>query len=143
MDPETLTLMDYEAGINAIETATRNGIQLLPSGSELSAAKRMPEIPGYDNESAKVVMGILKRRKEEIKAITSDQEATRKALCKGQQALLEAYNHAGVQLDLFDRLERAFRVVFPGTKACIHGEKGCPEESIAFCSACTRVSHAS
>jgi hypothetical protein len=141
MDGETLE--SYAIGIACIETATRNGLQLLTSGSELSVTKSMPDIPGYDNESAKLVVKMLRQRKEEIKAITSDQEATRKTLCEGQQALSDAFAHAETLLDLFDRLEKAYRIVFPGTTACIHGEKGCPEGSIVFCTACTGVSHAS
>jgi hypothetical protein len=140
MDGETL--MDYAIGIACIETATKNGLQLLTSGSELSVTKSMPDIPGYDNESAKLVVRMLRQRKEEIKAITSDQEATRRTLCEGQQALSDAFAHAETLLDLFDRLEKAYRIVFPGINACIHGEQGCPKESIVFCAACSGVSHA-
>jgi len=136
------SLKEYEMGIEAIELATRNGLKFLPSGSDLSIVKQSPEIPGYDRDTAKLVVKMLRNQRENIKAITSDPEGLRKTLQKGQEALSQAYTSAEILLDLFDRLEKAYRVVYPDLKGCIHGEKGCPKEAIVNCTACSEVSHA-
>ena len=136
------TLRRYQMGITCIETATKSGLKFIGSGSDLSIIKQHPEIPGYDKESAKLVVGMLKQHREEIKEITSDSEAMRKTLQNGQEALSEAFNHAEVLLDLFDRLEKAYRIVHPDIKGCINGEKGCPAGAIVSCTACSEVNHA-
>jgi hypothetical protein len=135
-------LKEYETGIQAVELATRNGLKFLPSGSELSIVKRSPEIPGYDKNSAKLAVEILRNQREHIKPITSDPEDLRKALQTGQEALSGAYTHAETLLDLFDRLEKAYRIVYPDLTGCIHGEKGCPSEAIVNCTACSGVAYA-
>ena len=139
------TLKEYEIGIEAIELATRNGLKFIPSGSDLSITKQMPEMQGYDKESAKLVVDMLRNdtQKKGIKAITSDPEAIRKTLCEGQEAMSQAFDHADVLRDLFDRLEKAYRIVHPDIKECIHGEKGCPDGAIVNCTACSGVSYAS
>ena len=137
------TLKRYEMGIACIEAATKNGLRFIGSGPDLSITKRMPEIQGYDKEAARLVVDMLKQHREEIKEITSDSEAMRKTLQNGQEALSEAFSHAEVLLDLFDRLEKAYRVVFPEISGCINGEKGCPEGAVVSCTACSGVSHAS
>lgn len=90
-----------------------------------------------EKEQSKVVLAILRQHKEAIKAITFDPEATRKTLCEAQEALSEANAYVMTHLDLVDRLEKAYRIVFPEISECIHGEKGCPEDSIVFCTACS------
>ena len=133
-------LEEHKLGIEAIELATRNGLKFLPSGSEI--VKRFPEIPGYDRDTAQLVVKMLRNQREHIKAITSDPEGLRKTLQNGQEALSKAFTHAETLLDLFDRLEKAYRIVYPDIKGCIHGEKGCPSEAIVNCTACSEVSHA-
>ena len=136
------TLNGYETAITCIETVDKNGLMFITSGQDLSIAKRSPEIPGYDKEAAKLVVSMVKQHKEAIKALTSDPESIRKTLQNGQIALSEAFNHANTLLDLFDRLEKAYRLVFPDVKACIHDKPGCPKDSIVLCTACSGVSNA-
>jgi hypothetical protein len=130
-------LAQYEKGIQLIELATRNGLELIPSGTQLGIRPHEPQVPGYDEQAADIVITLIKRERDHVKAITSDPESMREALCKGQEALSDAFKHGETLLDLFDRLEKAYRIVFPGFESCIHGDSGCPRDSVVLCTACS------
>ena len=135
---ESITLEKYKLGIISIETATRNGLRLVPTTDSDVVIKG---IKGHNAEDSQLVVEILKKRRNEVLAIVSDPEGVRKSLCEAQQALSEANNGVMVLLDWLDRLEKVYRTVFPAITECINGEKGCPEDSVVFCTACSGVSH--
>ncbi len=128
-------LKQYEIGLITIETMLKNGITLWAVDENI----RYRAEEGINKEDAAVLLKMLKSRKPDVYPIISDPEAIRKALCEGQGALSEANNHTMVLLDLLDRLERTYRAVFPDIKECIHGEKGCPDGSVVFCTACSTL----
>ena len=132
------TLEEYEVGLVCIETAMKNGLHLVPKGNEVSMELADPKA---DQAQVKLVVNMLKAKKSEVLRITSEPIATRKALCEAQQALSEHNSEVMVLLDRLDRLEKAYRQVFPDDIACINGAAGCPEDSIVFCSACSKRLH--
>ena len=137
-------LKDVENGIKCVEMATRHGMRIVPvgKGQYPHVEKRLPEIPGYDKKEAQTTAMLLKHNRDVLKTIASDPEDTREALCKGQQAVSEAFAYALVLLDLFASLEKAYRIWWPDVTACIHDGKGCPAEAQANCTACSEVKHA-
>jgi hypothetical protein len=132
------TLEEYEIGLICIETAMENGLQLIPKGNEVKMELTDSKA---DQGQVKLVVDMLKANKSEVLRITSDPIAIRKALCEAQQALSEHNSEVMVLLDRLDRLEKAYRQVFPDDIACINGAAGCPEDSIVFCSACSKRLH--
>ena len=128
----------YAVGLVCIETALRNKLKLVPSGSEIDIK---PAAPDYDREQAALIVRMLQAKRVEVVGITSDPDGVRMALCEAQQALAEHNNGVMVLLDRLDRLEKAYRQVFPDDIACINGAAGCPEDSIVFCSACSKRLH--
>lgn len=132
------TLEEYELGMICIETAMKNGLQLVPKGNEVSMNLTDPNA---DKEQVKTVVAMLKEKKSEVLRITSDQISTRKALVQAQQALSKSNSEVMLLLDRVDRLEKVYRQVFVEDIACINGGTGCPEDSIVFCTACSQEIH--
>ena len=112
-----------------------NGLMVSASGGNIQVKSSRDDV---NKKDAEVLVKALRQHKDEVLAIISDAEATRKTLCEAQEALSEANDHVSVLLDHLDRLEQIYRAVFPDIKECIHGEKGCPEDSIVFCTACAK-----
>jgi hypothetical protein len=138
------SLEQYDLALQCIETARKNNLRVVPrdNGEKVvlvpmngKASDMTPE----EKEQSKTVLAILRQHKESIKAITFDPETTRKTLCDAQEALSEANTYVMTHLDLVDRLEKAYRIVFPEISECIHGEKGCPEDSVVLCTACAKA----
>ena len=129
-------LKALEKGIIGIETAYKNGLRLVAAGSEIDIK---PMSKDYDREQAKLIVQMLQQSSESVKAITADAESIRKTLRASQETLLRDNDEFLVNLDLWDRLEKAYRMVFPGDSACIAGERGCLDNAIVRCKACEGV----
>ena len=131
-------LEEYEIGLVCIETAMKNGLRLVPDGNKVGMELTDPKA---NQEQVKRVVNMLKAKKSEVLRITSDQISTRKAIVQAQQALSEHNNEVMVLLNRLDRLEKVYRQVFTDDTSCINGAAGCPEDSIVFCSACSKRLH--
>ena len=129
-------LKALETGIIGIETAYKNGLRLVAAGSEIDIK---PMSKDYDREQAKLIVQMLQQSSESVKAITADAESIRKTLRASQETLLRDNDEFLVNLDLWDRLEKAYRMVFPDDSACIAGERGCLDNAIVRCKACEGV----
>jgi len=129
-------LKALEKGIIGIETAYKNGLRLVAAGSEIDIK---PMSKDYDREQAKLIVQMLQQSSESVKAITADAESIRETLCASQETLLRDNDAFLVSLDLWDRLEKAYRMVFPDDSACIAGERGCLDNAIVRCKACEGV----
>ena len=132
-----LTLEEFELGILSIELATKTGLRLIPvdgGGVKIKTTK------DYNEENGPLVAKMLRERSTDVRAIVSDPENTRKQLCEAQQALSESNKGVMVLLDRLDRLEKVYRTVFPEITGCINGEKGCPDDSVVFCTHCSTIS---
>ena len=129
-------LKALETGIIGIETAYKNGLRLVAAGSEIDIK---PMSKDYDREQAKLIVQMLQQSSESVKAITADAESIRKTLRASQETLLRDNDEFLVSLDLWDRLEKAYRMVFPDDSACIAGERGCLDNAIVRCKACEGV----
>ena len=129
-------LKALEKGIIGIETAYKNGLRLVAAGSEIDIK---PMSKDYDREQAKLIVQMLQQSSESVKAITADAESIRKTLRASQETLLRDNDEFLVNLDLWDRLEKAYRMVFPDDSACIAGERGCLDNAIVRCKACEGV----
>ena len=129
-------LKALEKGIIGIETAYKNGLRLVAAGPEIDIK---PMSKDYDREQAKLIVQMLQQSSESVKAITADAESIRKTLRASQETLLRDNDEFLVNLDLWDRLEKAYRMVFPGDSACIAGERGCLDNALVRCKACEGV----
>ena len=129
-------LKALETGIIGIETAYKNGLRLVAAGSEIDIK---PMSKDYDREQAKLIVQMLQQISESVKAITADAESIRETLRASQETLLRDNDAFLVSLDLWDRLEKAYRMVFPDDSACIAGERGCLDNAIVRCKACEGV----
>ena len=129
-------LKALENGIIGIETAYKNGLRLVAAGSEIDIK---PMSQNYDRAQAKLIVQMLQQSSESVKAITADAESIRKTLRASQETLLRDNDEFLVNLDLWDRLEKAYRMVFPDDSACIAGERGCLDNALVRCKACEGV----
>jgi len=129
-------LKALEKGIIGIETAYKNGLRLVAAGSEIDIK---PMSKDYDRTQVKLIVQMLQQSSESVKAITADAESIRETLCASQETLLRDNDAFLVSLDLWDRLEKAYRMVFPDDASCINGEKGCQDTAIVRCKACEGV----
>ena len=129
-------LRPLEKGIELIEMAHTNGLRLVPEGGETKLRKN-PDASGCNEEQAKVVVGMLKQNKQVVLDITADQDGTRELLAQSQRRMAEENERFLIDLDLWDRLEKAYRAVFGGTE-CVMGAEGCLEGAVVRCRACER-----
>ena len=129
-------LKQQEKGIIAIATAWLNGLRLVASGDMVDIERMRDDL---DPAAVKFTKELLMKNKESIKAITKAAKGIRDTLCKAQETLSKDNSMFLVSLDLWDRLEKAYRAVFPNDSACINGEKGCLDEAIVRCKSCEGV----
>ena len=129
-------LKALEKGIIGIETAYKNGLRLVAAGSEIDIK---PMSKDYDRTQVKLIVQMLQQSSESVKAITADAESIRETLCASQETLSRDNDAFLVSLDLWDRLEKAYRMVFPDDASCINGKKGCRDTAIVRCKACEGV----
>ena len=128
-------LASLEKGIRAIELAYVNGLRLVPNGKELDV-RRDPQAENYNREQAELIVRMLGRGKDDLLVITSNPDATKDILVQSQKQLAETREWLFTHLDLWDRLEKAYRLLFPDNTSCIRGDDGCPEGVVACCKAC-------
>ena len=127
-------LTPLEKGIELIEMAHTNGIRLVLEGGETKLWKN-PDAPGYNEEQAKSVVGMLKQNKQAVLDIAADPERTRELLAQSQLRMINAHEWLMTHLDLWDRLEKAYRALFETTE-CVMGADGCRDLAVVRCKAC-------
>jgi len=117
-------LSQYQSGLEGIEIARNHGLQLVPNGEHVNIVR--PKEPAADDAvRVDLAIEIIRRRKDDVVAITSDRERTRQTLSAAQEALAKANKWVIDQLDLWDRLESAYRALWPEDTGCVRGEEGC------------------
>ena len=138
MNSETLGLRKtWEAAITAMETAQKNGIQLVPVGDEIDI-----DISGCaDPDQAALIMDILRHNKAEIVALTSNQNAMKQLLSEMRSGLVTADNYVHGNLDWFLRSEAIYRTLWPNDTECIgegakEGQCGPGLSEIVRCQTC-------
>ena len=129
-------LRSLEKSIELIEMAYRNGLRLVPNGSRLKLRKD-PDAVDYNKDQAEVAVGMLKQNKQDVLGITADPKQTQELLAQSQLRMIEENERFLIDLDLWDRLEKAYRAVFGGTE-CVMGAEGCLEGAVVRCRACER-----
>ena len=127
-------LRSLEKGIEVIEMAHNNGLRLVPNGDKLQLQKN-PDAVDYDKHEATTAAAIVKHNSESILAITADQDGTRELLAQSQRRMAEENERFLIDLDLWDRLEKAYRALFGGTE-CVMGAAGCQDLAVVRCKAC-------
>jgi hypothetical protein len=130
-------LQTLEPGLRRIEMAYVNGLRLVPNGKEVDV-RRDPDAENYNSEQAQAIVRILARNKEELLAITANQDQTRDVLAQAQKRMVDAQEWLLTHLDLWDRLEQAYRKLFPEDTGCVRGEQGCMDDAVVRCNACVR-----
>ena len=131
------SLKNHEQAIITIETLRKNGFTLVPliiNGEH--RIKMTATRAGIDPDDRELMRTVLIRNKPTVEAITTNAEGIRETLCAAQETLSLYNNEFLDSMDLWVRLEEAFRAVFPDDTSCINGEKGCPDDAIANCTAC-------
>ena len=136
MAPETrildTQLSDLEPGIRMIETAYTNNLKLVLKDGKIDI---IPKAKDIDREKAGIVAKILQRNSDAIMNITGDQEKTKAVLAETQKTLAEVYAWWSEALDLWDRLEKAYRDIFTEDYSCVAGEE-CMENAVVSCTVC-------
>lgn len=133
-DPRSLDtkLSDLEPSIRMIETAYTNNLKLVLKDGKIDI---LPKTKDIDREKAGIVAKILQRNSDAIMDIAGDQEKTRAVLSETQKTLAEVYEWWSEALDLWDRLEKAYRNIFTDDHSCITGEE-CINNAVVSCAAC-------
>ena len=127
-------LKDLEKGLECVELAQKNGLLIVPDGNELGI-KRDPDAASHDEDEVKLAVEILKRNRGDILTVTEDPERLRQPLSKAQERMVEANRWLLIHIDLWDRLEKAYRILFPDAEDCIRGET-CLDDAVVRCKAC-------
>jgi hypothetical protein len=130
-------LQTLETGLKHIEMAYINGLRLVPNGKEVKI-QRDPEAENYNKEQAQLIVQILARNQQELIAITANPDQTKDVLAQAQKRMVDAQEWLLTHLDLWDRLEQAYRKLFPEDTGCIRGEQGCMDNAVVRCNACVR-----
>ena len=127
-------LKDLEKGLECVELAHKNGLLIVPDGKGIGI-KRDPEAKDHNQDEVKLVVEILKRNRDDILAVTEDPKRLLEMLSKAQERMSEANRWLLTHIDLWDRLEKAYRVLFPDAEGCVRGEK-CLDDAVVRCKAC-------
>jgi Ni,Fe-hydrogenase III small subunit len=128
----TDALRDTEAAITAIEATVMGGIRIIPVGSELDV-----DISGCtDTDQAETLMGVLRQNKSAVTALTSSQPAAKKILVDAHAELTKADEYVHAHMDLWLRLETAYRNLWPDDKVCITSGQCGDSRAIVRCQAC-------
>ena len=130
-------LQTLEPGLGLIEMAYINGLRLVPNGKEVKI-RRDPDAENYNKEQAQLIVQILARNQQDLLAITANQDQTRDVLARAQKRMVDAQEWLLTHLDLWDRLEQAYRKLFPEDTGCVRGEQGCMDNAVVCCQACVR-----
>lgn len=125
-------LESYKEGLHLLELARGAGLRLIPDGKEIDV-RRDPTT--YDVDRARLVVEALKAQREVLTALTSDPEALRQALAGTQKRLAAGYEWVTTHLDLWDRLEKAYRHLYPDDMRCVCGDK-CADDAVVRCKMC-------
>jgi hypothetical protein len=125
-------LTSYKEGLRLVELAWGAGLRLIPDGEELDV-RRDPT--AHDVEKAWLVVEALKAKREVLTALTSDPESIRQALADTQKRLATGYEWVTTHLDLWDRLEKAYRRLYPDDLRCVCGDK-CADDAVVRCKMC-------
>jgi len=134
------SLKNHEQAIVTIETLKNNGFTLVPLIIDGEHRIKMTATrAGIDPDDRELMRTVLLRNKPTVEAVTTNAEGIRDTLCNAQETLSRENREFLDSMDLWVRLEEAFRSVFPGDTSCINGEKGCPDDAIANCTACVGV----
>ena len=134
------SLKNHEQAIITIETLRNNGFNLVPLIIDGEHRIKMTAMKaGIDPGDRELMRTVLLRNKPTVEAITTNAEGIRETLCSSQETLSRENHEFLDSMDLWVRLEEAFRAVFPDDISCINGEKGCPDDAIANCTACVGV----
>jgi len=133
MDALRQDLTQFTKGITAIEAAYGADLKLVLTGGNVELN---PTTPDYDKDQAELVIQLLRQGRKDIIYLTENPERTRQTLAKAQDALSEANTWVMVQLDLWDRLEKLYRLLFPDDARCIKGSDGCRPDAPVSCAVC-------
>ena len=114
-------LLRYKDTLDLIEAVHRKGLRLIPSGKLVTVKAIEPPPQGYDQEETRLMVAALAGRRGELIALTSDQEALRQELAEAQQRMAKAYGWLMDHLDVWDRLEKAYRALWPADTRCVCG----------------------
>jgi|TARA_Y100000034_G_scaffold28430_1_gene34186 hypothetical protein len=128
-------IRSFERGVEAVEIVQNHNLRLVPNGKKIDLK---PGDNPTSDEDKKFVFAILKNSayRQPLLNLSSEPDAVRKALLAGQKELAQAKESYLFNLDLWDRLEKAYRHLFPEDTSCVCGEEGCVDNSGVCCKAC-------
>ena len=128
----TDALRDTEAAITAIEATVNGGIRIIPDGNEIDV-----DVSGCtDTAQVETLTALLRQNKGAVTALTSSQPAAKQILVDAHAELTKADEYVHAHMDLWFRLEAAYRNLWPDEKACITSEHCGDSRAIVRCQAC-------
>jgi hypothetical protein len=123
-------LREMKDALIAIEAAHHDGLRLIPKGNGISV---IPADTGYNADEAKIGFALLKKRQESVVGLINEMPQT---LSETQGRMVVAYDWLMDHLDLWDRMEKAYRLIYPEDDTCIRGDAGCLPNAIVCCKKC-------
>jgi hypothetical protein len=115
-------LRELAEGLKWIELARKYDLLIIPNGRDLGI-KRDPEVADFNEGEARRVIEILKRNREAMLSVSGDRERLRQALSNAQERMSEANRWLLTHIDLWNRLEKTYRTLFPEEDGCVRGGK--------------------
>ena len=115
-----------------------HGLSIVPDGSKQSGIKEVwpPKSGEYDRDTIATLLEVIKSNSESTWPIAGDPEGLRDALSRAQQSMTIVYAWLDVQFDIWDRLDKMLRILYPDT-GCIRGDE-CGGDMIVSCKACAK-----
>ena len=128
-------LRDLEKGLECVELVQKAGMIVVQSGNQM-IVHRDRESPHYNDSEARRVIDIIKANREAMLNVTEDREKLRQTLCNAQERMSKANTWLLTHVDLWERLEKTYRTLFPEIdEVCVMGEK-CLDDALVRCRAC-------
>ena len=121
----------------SIETAKKHHIRLVLDGDQI----RLLKTEGHeqaDKADVEMVTQLLKANKPELMEFLTGRGTIREILQLLQQKLVHDQDQFFIDMDWWDKLERAYEAVWP-LDECVMGEDGCLENAIVRCAYCVRA----
>ena len=124
-------LRKVETIIKLYEYIQDNGFGMTVNGDKLS----LEPPKTIDDKVAQEIVTIVKNNKSNFMNLIADPASVKENLVTVQKRTVHGNRYVLSNMDLWDRLEKIYRLIAPEDTECINGS-GCDEEVLVNCKAC-------
>lgn len=140
MATTTIKFEDIIPAIYALKAALAIGIEFHYNKEGDSVKFKLPK--GKPQDKVRIAMGQVRPHKELITCLLTDPTVWREAFCNEQERQSQANHDFLLGMSTFDDCLHTYYLLYPGDKECIRGEKGCLDDAVIVCRACSRKNEA-